>query len=121
MFEKIGQTLADTGDYEVHIIGYPSEKSHDYPNVHLHLAKRFPRLGLQRILEPFRIFQKIRELDPDILMVTTHELLFAAVTFKMMRKASIIYDIREHYFRNIHFLSSFTFVLSILIAHTVRY
>src|SRR5690606_20204033 len=120
MFEKIGQTLADTGDYEVHIIGYPSEKSHDYPNVHLHLAKRFPRLGLQRILEPFRIFQKIRELDPDILMITTHELLFAAVTFKMMRKASIIYDIRENYFRNILFLPSFPLVVRPFLALWVR-
>ena len=120
MFEKMGQTLADTDNYEVHIIGFPSGKPRAYPNIHLHPSEPFPRLGFQRLLEPFRIFQKIRELDPAILMATTHELLFAAVVFKMMRKAAIIYDIRENYFRNILFLPSFPLVLRPFLALWVR-
>lgn len=120
MFEKMGQALADTGDYEIHIIGFPSDKPHPYPNIHLHPSERFPRLAIQRVLAPFRIFRKIREINPGLLIITTHELLFAAVAFKMMRKTPIIYDIRENYFRNILFLPSFPLLLRPFLAVWVR-
>lgn len=120
MFEKMGQALADTGLYEVHIIGFPSDKPRAYPHLTLHPLQRFPRLGLQRILAPLRIFRKIREIDPGILIVTTHELLFSAVALKMMNKTSIVYDIRENYFRNILFLPSFPLVLRPFLAVWVR-
>lgn len=120
MFEKMGQTLADTGRYEVHILGFPSDKARDYPDIHLHPSERFPRIGLQRLLMPFRIFRKIKELDPDIVIVTTHELMFTAVAFKMLRKVAIIYDIRENYFRNILFLPSFPLAVRPFLALWVR-
>lgn len=120
MFEKMGRTLADTGDYDVHIIGFPSDGPQSYPNVYLHPSERFPRLGFQRILEPFRIFRKLRELDPGAVIVTTHELLLTAMVFKMLRKASIVYDIRENYFRNILFLPSFPLPLRPILALWVR-
>ena len=120
MFEKMGQTLADTGNHEVHIIGFPSDKSHAYPNLILHPLQRFPRLGIQRVLAPFRIFRMIREINPDLLIVTTHELLIAAVAVRMMDKTPIIYDIRENYFRNILFLPSFPIFFRPILALWVR-
>ena len=44
MFEKIGVSLAQSGQYEVHIIGYPSGTSVSEPNVHFHPLPRFKNI-----------------------------------------------------------------------------
>lgn len=120
MFEKMGQTLADTGRYEVHIVGFPGRTETRYPGIVFHPSPYFPRLSLERVRAPFRAFRLIKRLSPDVIIVTTHELLLAAVAVRMFRKTVVIYDIRENYFRNILHLPTFNPLLRPALALWVR-
>jgi hypothetical protein len=121
MFEKIGQTLADTGEYDIHIFGYPSAKDHNYPGIRFHPSLPFRRLEFRRLKIPFTIFPKALAINPDAIIVTTHELLFMAVVLKLFRGTSILYDIQENYFRNLRYLPSFPAFARPLLAAWVRF
>jgi len=120
MFEKMGQTLADTGRYEVHIIGFPGTSQKTYPGIALHPSRPFQRISLERIRMPFRIFRMLLTLSPDVIIATTHELLLATVAVRLFRKARVIYDVQENYFRNILYLPTFPLLLRPLLALWVR-
>jgi len=62
----------------------------------------------------------LKSIRPDILIVTTHELLLPAMLYKLFFRARVIYDVQENYFRNILFLPSFNFLLRPLLAVYVR-
>jgi hypothetical protein len=120
MFEKMGQSLADSGEYEVHIIGYPSRKEHQYPHIHFYPSKAFNRLSAYRLTIPFRTLKLALKVKPDIVIVTTHELLFFSFLLKMITGVKVIYDIQENYFRNILFLPTFSILLRPFLAFYVR-
>lgn len=120
MFEKMGQTLAETGQYEIHILGFPCFKSHYYPDIHFHHSVAFKRLSLYRLAAPFRILKKTLEINPAMLVITTHELLTVAVIIKMLKATTVIYDVRENFFRNILYLPTFPLLLRPFLASYVR-
>lgn len=120
MFEKMGQSLAATGQYDVHVLGYPSHREISFPNVYFHPSKKFKRLSLHRLLIPFLLMIKARKLKPSIVIITTHELLFFSLSLKLLTGAKIVYDVRENYMRNIFFLSTFPILLRPLLALYVR-
>jgi glycosyltransferase involved in cell wall biosynthesis len=101
MFEKMGQTIAQTANNEVSIIGFepsgPALQSH----IQLISLGRFPRLSLQRLLARWRVLRIAYSLKPTLFIFTTHELILPAVILKVVFNTRIIYDVRENYFRNI--------------------
>jgi glycosyltransferase involved in cell wall biosynthesis len=120
MFEKMGQTLAATDRYEVHIIGFPGSTNPAYPGIVFHPSHPFPRISIERVRIPFRVFHMLLSLSPDVIIVTTHELLLAAVVVRIFRKTSVIYDVQENYFRNILYLPTFPRPLRPALALWVR-
>jgi hypothetical protein len=120
MFEKMAQSLAATGQFEVHIIGYPAQKEHSYPDIYFHPSRQFRRLSLYRLLIPFLTLAKTWKLTPSAVIVTTHELLVFATLLKLTRPCKIIYDVQENYLRNILFLSTFPLVVRPFLALYVR-
>jgi hypothetical protein len=114
MFEKMGISLASL--YKVDIIGYPSAGAPAWPGIDFHPLTPFRRLSRQRFLAPFFILSKILRLKPDLLIVTTHELLWQALIAKMFTGTRVIYDVRENYRRNILHTTSFPFPLRPLLA-----
>ena len=120
MFEKMAQSLAATGQYDVHVFGYPSHREISFARVYFHPSKKFKRLSLHRLLIPFLLIIKTRKLKPSIVIITTHELLFFSVSLKLLTGAKIVYDVRENYMRNIFFLSTFPILLRPILALYVR-
>lgn len=120
MFEKIGQSISDSGDVELHIFGYPSYRQPAYPNAIFHAHKPFRRLSLYRLLVPWLMLRQIIRLKPDIFIATTHELLVTGLFLNLKCKARLIYDIQENYFRNLLFTPSFPFPVGLLLAVYVR-
>ncbi len=119
MFEKIGQSLSE--NYEVHVIGYPSEAKADYTSITLHTFKPFSRLSISRIATPFTVLKKILSIKPEVLIFCTHELLFTAVIAKALTRCKIIYDVQENYWRNILYGKTFPFLIAPFIALFVRF
>lgn len=119
MYEKIGLTLADSGRYEVHVIGVASAASH-HPCVTQHAFKPFRRLSLRRWLAPWRILFLTLRLRPRLLIITTHELLHLALFLKLIRRCRVIYDVQENYYWNILYTRAFPLLLRPVIALYVR-
>jgi glycosyltransferase involved in cell wall biosynthesis len=119
MTEKIGWSLADTRRFEIHIIGFPGKVT-PHPNVLVHTLPFFKRLSFKRLLAPWAILRKISALKPDLLIITTHELLAASILAKAILGIKVIYDVQENYYRNIRFTRAFPFPLRLPIALYVR-
>lgn len=120
MFEKMGVTLSDAGDYEIFIMGYPSKVKPVYPNIHFFPHLPFARISVKRIFAPLRIASKIHKVKPEILVVNTHELLIVAVANRILFGTRIIYDIQENYFRNILYSEAFPRLIRPLLSVWVR-
>ena len=120
MFEKMGMSLAQSGQYEVHIVGYPSTAEISEPNIQFHSLPKFKRLGLGRIGARLKVLQFVIKVKPEILLVTTHELLGVAILFRIFFGAKIIYDIQENYGRNILYTNAFPRLIRALLAFFVR-
>ena len=82
LYEKIGLTLAASGGYQVHMIGVDSARSAD-PNIKQHAFPPFRRISLRRWFTPWRIFLTTLRLKPDLLIISTHELLYEAMLVKL--------------------------------------
>lgn len=119
MYEKIGLTLAASGKYIVHVIGMDSAKS-NRPDIVQHGFRPFSRISLTRLTAPWRIFFRTRRLQPDIFMITTHELLLAGVLMKLFTKCKLVYDVQENYYWNILYTRAFPLVLKPFAALFVR-
>jgi len=120
MFEKMGVTLSDSGQYEIFIIGYPSKSTPAYTNIHFLPLTAFSRISPGRLLAPFKVLRIIHQVNPQILIVNTHELLIVAILNRILFGARIIYDVRENYYRNILYAGSFPLLLRPFLAAWVR-
>src|SRR5258706_1651226 len=120
MFEKMGMTLSDSERYEIFIIGSPSSVIPAYANIHFLSLTGFPRLSLARLLARQNVLRIVYKVNPEILIVNTHELLIVAVLNSILFGTKIVYDIRENYYRNILYAESFSVLLRPLLAGWVR-
>jgi hypothetical protein len=117
LYEKIAMTLVESGRFEVHMIG----TGHAVPSgVTADPHPRPRRMSVRRAVLPFAILQKVLTIKPDVLIVATHELLFAAVVFKLATGKRVVYDVQENYSLNIRHTDAFPFPLRWPIATWVR-
>lgn len=120
-YRKIGDSLGKTNNYDVKIIGYGSKKTSTNNNVELISTGVFRRLSLKRIFLPFKILGIIIKLKPDLLIISTHELLLSIYVLKVINPAcKIVYDIRENYYANIRYQKIFPPIIRYLLANWVR-
>lgn len=119
MFSKIATSLAKA-NYAVTIIGQPAAGVPQQTSVQFYPTERFTRLSIERVLAPYRIFRKWLSLKPDILVVSTHELLFWGVLTRLFLRTRVIYDVQENYYLNILHTSAFPAILRIPLAAYVR-
>jgi hypothetical protein len=118
-FEKMAMTLAGEG-HEVCLIGMPATTPVTPPHVRFMELVPFHRLSWRRVLAPFQVLKKIREVKPQLLIVNTHELLIVGVLNRILFGTKIIYDIQENYYQNILWTGVFSPWVRRLIAWWVR-
>lgn len=119
MYEKLGLTLAGSGQYDVHIAGFHSEAEFAR-GITVHAIKPFRRISWRRLLAPWQIFFIALRLKPAIFIIETHELLLAAAISKVFTRCRVIYDVRENYFWNILYTTAFPLLLKPFVALYVR-
>ncbi len=120
MFEKMAKSLSSNPDYEIFIIGYPSQKEPRHHSIQFISHPNFNRLSLRRLLTPLFILRKGYKVKPDVFIVNTHELLIVAVAFRILFGCRIIYDVQENYWRNILWTDTFPSLVRPLLACWVR-
>lgn len=121
MFEKLATSLAADGKFEIFIIGrrvnpLPAAT----PGIHFICHSPFGRLSIRRLFAPWRIASKIRRLQADVIIITTHELLLSAISRKIASDAKIIYDVQENYQLNILHTKAFPAIIRNVVAWWVR-
>ncbi len=120
LYEKLGATLADTGDFHVDIIGFRSSVNPKYPNISFYPLFQFHRLHPVRLLSELRLIKLLVKLKPDLLIITTHELLFAASVYKLLYGKAVIYDVCENYQANIAHGTGFNYLIRPVLSTLVR-
>ena len=107
MYEKIGQSLVESGFYDVTIIGYPSKLVPSNPKIEFISLDPFNRLSFKRLLVPFKIFSIINQVKPELLVINTPELLVVAILNRILFGRKICYDILENYYRTIRYTPTY--------------
>lgn len=107
MFEKMGRSLAKTNQWQVYIIGFGETTSSGEPNITFQPLGSFSRISFRRIFAAIKVLSGLVRLKPDSIIVTTHELLLAALLYKLFTGAQVYYDIQENYFLNIRHTNAF--------------
>ena len=120
MFEKIGTTLADSGQFEVSIIGYPSTGSSTHPEIKFYPLPSFERLSYKRLVAPWIIFKRINQVKPELIMINTPELLLVAILNRIFFGRKIVYDVLENHYQNIRYTSGLPWLARHIIAFVVR-
>lgn len=95
--------MVEVEDNEIHIVARetmekPSEES---PNIHFHSLLPTIYSAFERSTAPFRFLLKVLRLEPDMLVVCTHELLLMALLAKYITGCTLVYDVQENYVLNI--------------------
>ncbi len=120
MYKKLGLSLAEMGNLEIHIAGYHCEEIPKVQGIHFHPIFNFNRLSFERFNSNIRFYKLLEELKPDIIIVNTFELLGPSVKFKKKHGVKLIYDIRENHRLNILTLGIYPFPINHLLATYVK-
>jgi len=121
MYEKIGISLSEIPNTEVHVIGHGKEDKNKGTAVRVHSIGLFSRLSFSRLLAPWHVFFIVLKLKPQVLIACTHELLFPFTLYKLLRpKTKLVYDLQENYSLNILHTQAFPAWLRSPIALGVR-
>src|SRR5688572_11783136 len=101
MCDKLGRSLAKIPGSEIHLFGQVSTTIQTQANLIFHPLLPFKRLSFNRLTAQWKYYKTIHEVKPDIIVITTPELLPVTILFKVLFKAEIFYDVQENYFSNI--------------------
>lgn len=120
LFEKIGMTLAASGEAEVTIIGYPAATLPTHLSINFNSLPKFNRVSWKRLLIPWIVFKKINHVKPELIIINTPELLFVAILNRIFFGRKVVYDVLENYFRNIRYTTVYPSLLRLPLAGVVR-
>lgn len=121
MYEKLGLSLARHFSAEVHLIGFPAETP-AVEGIYFNkiFNKPFSRISIRRLLAPVKVLITLFQLRPDVVIITTHELLLIGALYKLLTRAKLYYDVQENYYYNIRFTPAFPKPMRLPLAIYVR-
>ncbi|MFY0688656.1 MAG: hypothetical protein JXQ90_15895 [Cyclobacteriaceae bacterium] len=104
MYERFAQSLAKTNKYKTNIIGIPSKsQSHDENLIEFFTITNSNRDVSIRLFNLFQVFIILNKIKPDLIIITSPELILPLLLLRIFKRAKIIYDIQEDYSNNITF------------------
>jgi glycosyltransferase involved in cell wall biosynthesis len=119
MYEKFGISISAIDKVEVHIAGFKSsgEEANVQPgNLTFHPIFQFERLSWKRVVAPWSFLKLLLKVKPQIIIVTTFELLKVTILYKILFGGVLLYDIQENYYRNIAFNKTYPPVIRNILA-----
>jgi glycosyltransferase involved in cell wall biosynthesis len=120
MCDKLGRSLAKIPGSEIHLFGGASTITQNQDNLFFHPLLTFKRLSFKRLLAQWKYYKTLHKVKPEIIVVTTPELLPVSILFKILFKAELYYDVQENYFSNITNQNTYPKLLRPLLAQSVK-
>jgi hypothetical protein len=121
IYKRFAISLSKTNKYDLNIIGIES-KSHqsDHPNIHFHSYKYSHRSIINRFRRWIEYTKKIKEIDPELIIITSPEFLLIHLLFIKKNSQKWVYDIQEDYWKNITFLSTYPKTIKFILRSIIR-
>ncbi len=120
LFEKLGLSLAQKNKYEVNIIGFWSKKIPTIPSVRFHPIFTFKRNSLKRLAASWKYYKLLIKVKPELIIVSTPELLLVSVLYKILFGTKLCYDVQENYYRNIRYTPTYPRAIKTVLASFVK-
>jgi glycosyltransferase involved in cell wall biosynthesis len=98
---RFGISLRETNKYEINIIGFSTKSEPPEGDIHFHTIFSKQRTHPKRLFVSWAFLVKIWKIRPEILIVTTYELLPVSVLAKWIFKYKLVYDVQENHILNI--------------------
>lgn len=118
-FSKLGLSLRETNKYHLNIIGFFAKNAINLKNVVFTSIYNASRLHVKRLLVSKDFLAQLAAYRPELVVVTTYELLPAAIWGKKRYNYKLIYDVQENYSFNINDHKTLPFGLRQLMARLV--
>ena len=119
-YEKTAISISKSGNYQVHLVGQKVLNTPMGSSIIFNPLFSFSRLNIKRFFTSWVFLNYLFRLKPDLVIVTTFELLIPALLYKLIKGKKLIYDVQENYFRNLIYTNSFPFGIKHLLAIGVR-
>ncbi len=119
-YEKTAISIGKLGNYQINLVGQKVLNTPLEPYIVFDSLFSFSRLSFKRFFAGWRFLAYLRRLHPDVVIITTFELLLPAVVYKILTTKKIIYDVQENYFRNLIYTTTFPFGIKHILAVGVR-
>lgn len=107
MYKKFAKSLVRTGKYSVNIIGFCSRNATVDPAVRFYPLFNFPRLSWRRLFANYTFYRTLREISPQLVILTTPELYPALWWYRKRFGVRLVYDVVENYGRNLRYNQGF--------------
>jgi glycosyltransferase involved in cell wall biosynthesis len=123
MYEKIGLSLAQHfPQTNLHLIAFASlpQAQASVENIRFYPIFDFKRLQVKRMLANFLLFRLLLKIKPNILIISTFELIPSALFYKWFFGKKLIYDVQENYFYNLKYTRVFPPIVRDILAFMVR-
>lgn len=122
MYKRIGTSLAKTTKYDVNIIGIKSKKrTAPVPNIIQHSLNQKGRNIFSRLSNLIQVQKLITDIRPELVIVTSPDLLYIVTHHRNKNNFKVIYDLQEDYYKNITQQRIYTWLLRQPIAWLTRY
>jgi glycosyltransferase involved in cell wall biosynthesis len=123
MYEKIGLSLAHHfPQTTIHLIAFvtlPATQPAD-ENIRFYPIFNFKRLQIKRLWANFLLFKKLLKIKPNVLIISTFELIPSALVYKWFFGKRLIYDVQENYFNNLKYTQVFPPIVRDVLALMIR-
>ena len=120
-FLKIARSISKLDHIDILLMGdCNSNEATGIQNIRVYRVKQGSRLSLRRLINPIVNFIHFIILKPDVLIITTHELLFPAMVLSLLSRTKIIYDVQENYYLNLRCQKEYHPITGFILAKYVR-
>jgi glycosyltransferase involved in cell wall biosynthesis len=102
-YYRFGHSLRETNKYQINIIGFSSKKAPDEKNISFYSIFTKKRKHVSRFFSGLKLIGQIKKVKPKIIILSSWELLPAAVIGKIIFGGKLVYDVQENHISNIQY------------------
>lgn len=100
-YYRFGLSLRETNKYQINIIGFSTKNESNEKNIKFSTLFCKKRNHYSRLFSNLKLVKILFRDKPDILIISTFELLPAGVLSKFFFNTKLIYDIQENFYLNL--------------------
>jgi glycosyltransferase involved in cell wall biosynthesis len=119
-YEKTAISINKLGIYQVYLVGQKVKELPQDSQILFNPIFSFERLNMLRFFSGFIFLRYLFRIRPETVVITTAELLWPAVWYKIFSRSKLVYDVQENYFRNLLYTRSFPYPLNYAMAVSIR-